>query len=370
MKVLQLSYEPIWRGAEQQMAFLVEGLKEKGIECVVACRKDSPFEDYCQRTNVPYFSLSFANELDLVSAYRIASFCKKNQVDVIHTHSGHALAMGVWANILGAKSHHIYSRRVLYPVKDNMASRFKFNHSSIRRIACVSEAVKQVMQEGNKVPERCVTLHSGIDLKRFPEGLTGQAFRKEFNISSDELVVTNISALSAEKDCLTYVRAVKQAKELGVRAKFFLVGEGSERESIELLVEELGLQGELILTGHRTDIPEILSTTDIFMMTSRVEGLGSSILDAFANELPVIATRSGGIPEMVKHEATGLLASVGDVDILANSIKTLASDEELRKRYGRNGRALLEKEFTKEVMVENTIKLYQEVLEEFSGRSQ
>jgi len=98
--------------------YLIEGLRAKAIECVVACRKRSVFEEYCQQEDIPHFSLPFANEVDLWSAYRVASFCRKNQIDILHTHSGHALAIGIWANILGAPARHIYSRRVLYPIND------------------------------------------------------------------------------------------------------------------------------------------------------------------------------------------------------------------------------------------------------------
>jgi hypothetical protein len=113
MKVLQLSCRPIWQGAEQQIAYLIKGLRAKAIECFVVFRKRSLLEGYCQKKDIPHFSLPFANEMDLWTAYRAAGFFRKNQIDILHTHRGHALAIGVWANILGAPTRHIYNRRVL-----------------------------------------------------------------------------------------------------------------------------------------------------------------------------------------------------------------------------------------------------------------
>ena len=210
MKVLQLSCGQIWRGAEQQIVYLIEGLRAKAIECFVACRKRSLFEKYCQKKDIPHFSLAFANEMDLWTAYRVAGFFRKNQIDILHTHSGHALAIGVWANILGAPARHIYSRRVLYPINDNPLSRLKFNHPSVRRIVCVSNSIREVMAASVRFPERCVTVHSGADLGRFSQTKETGRLRQEFDVPEDCPIITNISALSHEKDCLTFVSTAEK----------------------------------------------------------------------------------------------------------------------------------------------------------------
>jgi glycosyltransferase involved in cell wall biosynthesis len=364
MRVLQLSCGQIWRGAEQQIVYLIEGLRSKAIECFVACRKRSLFEEYCQKEDIPHFSLAFANEVDLWSAYRVASFCRKNQIDILHTHSGHALAIGVWANILGAPARHIHSRRVLYPINDNALSRLKFNRPSVRRIVCVSNSIREVMAASVRFPDRCVTVHSGVDVGRFSRTKETGSLRQEFDVPEDCQIITNISALSDEKDCLTFVSTAEKVLNTGGKATFFLVGEGPERQAIETRIRQKGLERDIVLTGFRQDIPEILADTDLFIMTSRIEGLGTSVLDAFANRLPVVATAAGGIPEMVRHGETGLLAPVGDADALAKHVLSLLGNRAERQRLGDKARIFLEKEFTEGAMVEKTLALYQEVVRE------
>ena len=126
-------------------------------------------------------------------------------------------------------------------------------------------------------------------------------------------------------------------------------------------MRELGLEDHIIFTGFRTDVPDILPELDLFLITSRTEGLGTTILDAFAAGVPVAATAGGGIPELVEHEVTGLLADPGDDRVLAGYLERLLRDDELRGRLIRNGRARV-REFSKERTAERTVEIYGKVV--------
>jgi len=208
--------------------------------------------------------------MDLWTAHRVVGFCRKSQIDILHSHSGHALAIGVWANILGASAKHVDSRRVLYPIKKNAFSHLKFNHPSVRRIACVSNSVREVMATGVRYPDRCVTVHSGVDVGRFAQTKETGSLRQEFEVPKDCPIITNVSALTQEKDCLTFVRTAEKVLKTGGRAIFFLVGEGQERQTIETKIRQKGLEKDIVLTGFRRDIPKILAETDLFLMTWEV----------------------------------------------------------------------------------------------------
>lgn len=133
--------------------------------------------------------------------------------------------------------------------------------------------------------------------------------------------------------------------------KVFLVGEGELRKELEDLANTLGISDKVVFTGYRTDVPDILSLFDIFTLTSKEEGLGTSILDAMAVGLPIVATKGGGIGEMLTHEKGAFLAEVGDADALAKYYETLMDDLKLRKTFGS-----FNKESVKRFSIKNTIR--------------
>lgn len=362
MKILHLSSERTWRGGEQQIAYLIGESIKQGVQCFVACRKGSAFEEYCQKQNIPYFSIGFKNELDFGTANQVKNICKTHQIDIVHMHSSHSHAIGVWSYILGNKAKLVLSRRVDFPIKDNFLSRFKFNHKSIEKIVCVSNKIEEIMRKDLKNPDVCVTVHSGIDLKRFEKSKNNQILHKEYNLSPTCKVIANISAIAPHKDFYTFVDTVEILSKKLTDVKFFIIGEGGERENIENYIAQKQLQDHIILTGFRQDIPDIMQEIDLFLMTSETEGLGTTILDAFANHVSVVATRGGGIPEAVVHEKTGLLADIKDSKTLAKNVIELLTDSNKKEKLKHQAYQWLLDNFVKEKTATKTINVYKEIL--------
>ena len=123
------------------------------------------------------------------------------------------------------------------------------------------------------------------------------------------------------------------------------------------LVQEKGLQNDLIFTGFRNDVPDILPEVDLFLITSKTEGLGTTILDAFAAGVPVVATKAGGIPEIVRHRETGLLADLGDSQVLATYLHEMLNDAALRGGIIERSKQWV-RMFSKEKVAEETLKIY------------
>ena len=152
------------------------------------------------------------------------------------------------------------------------------------------------------------------------------------------------------------------AKETTV--KFVLVGDGILREEIETLIAKFNLEQQVILTGWRRDIACILSAIDIFVLTSLWEGLPISALEAMAVSLPVVATNTGGISEIVWEGKTGFLVSPGDMNRMADKLKYLLGDEDLRNQIGRNAKDSLGSDFSIENTLKDTETLYQDLIKE------
>jgi len=145
-------------------------------------------------------------------------------------------------------------------------------------------------------------------------------------------------------------------------ARLVILGQGELHESLEKQVHHHGLGKHVLLPGFRTDVLSLLKTADIFVMSSVMEGLGTSLLDAMACARPIVATDTGGIPEVVLHEETGLLVPPRDPDSLADALVTLLKDEPLAQAYGAAGYERVHDRFSVEHMVTRTVAVYEDMI--------
>ncbi|AKD03126.1 glycosyltransferase [Pontibacter korlensis] len=363
MRILHLVSERTWRGGEQQVAYLIEELQQQGVGNYVVCRKGSEFHNYCQQRNIPHAALPFANEFDVVTALNVKSYCKRNKINLMHVHSGHAHAISVLSHALGNTLPIILSRRVDFPVKNNLLSRLKYNYKGIKRVICVSDKIKEVVSQSLERPELCVTVHSGIDLSRFANSTKTGKLHREFNFPPSTPLIGNISAIAPHKDYYTFVDTAELLLKQHPQAKFFIIGDGPLRQEIEAYVQQKNMQQHIIFTGFRKDVPEIMPELDVMLVTSETEGLGTTILDAFACKVPVVATRAGGIPEIVRDGETGFLAPVKSPAILAEKVHQVLTNESLRDSAVQGATRLLQ-EFSKKNTARRTLAVYKEVLHE------
>lgn len=360
MKVLHLSSEKTWRGGEQQIAYLIEELQKHGVSCHVACRKSSAFETYCIKENIPHSSMPFSS-FSITTALSIKRLCKKNNVDLIHIHTSRAHTIALLSWFLGCRTPMVLSRRVDFEIGTNRFSYFKYNHPSIKKIICISEKIQEIVEKTVKQAEKCTTVHSGVDLSRFKKPCDG-GFRKRYNVPDDFFIVGNVSAIAPHKDYQTFVEVASLVVKQNLKVRFFIIGDGSQKLEIEELINQKNLNDFITLTGFLDNIPEILPCLDTFLITSKTEGLGTTVLDAFAAGVPVIATAAGGIPEMVKNNETGMLAEVGNADQLAKHVLELSGNLAMRKELAKRAK-LVVKQFSKEQMAVGNLKVYKTILD-------
>lgn len=358
-KVLHLSSEKTWRGGEQQIAYLIKELDSKGIQNYVLARKKSPFVDYCKKNNIPYFISSFSNDLDIRSAFTLRKVIKEVNPQLIHVHSARSHAIAYLACLLGIKTPIIVSKRTDFGIK----SPKKYLHPNIKKILCVSDAITNIVKEDLHQGDNIHTVYSGIDLNKFSFQKDRIWFNKHYSCLPDDQIVINTSALAPQKDLLTFLKTAKIITDNNKNFKFFIFGEGQERELLERYIQQHQLENHVFLPGFVNNITQILPNADFFLMTSQTEGLGTSLLDSLACKIPIIATKAGGIPEVVQHEKTGLLCPIGDSQCLAQSLLKVEKDPKLRSELIENGLQHLQAYFTKEKTAEKTFVYYQEALE-------
>jgi glycosyltransferase involved in cell wall biosynthesis len=237
------------------------------------------------------------------------------------------------------------------------------------RLVAVGDAVRQALIKNEGLPgERIEIIYNGV--RTSPVQLTDvqrSALRRELGVGDEEFVVIQVARLDSIKDHSTALKAVCLAAGQYPALCLALVGDGPEREHIEQLIAELGLQHRVQMLGQRRDVPDLLAAADAFLLSSLSEGIPVTIIEAMAAGLPVASTKVGGVPEVIDDEVTGLLAPAGDAAKLAAAIVRLATDETLRTKLAANGKKRAENRFSEAEMVQRYDCIYAEMIGEATG---
>lgn len=367
LSVLHIDSEKTWRGGQQQVAYLLKGLFDKGIDSVLVCQPESEYTSYCVRENIPFFPVKMRGELDFIAAWKIAGVCRKNNCNILHLHSAHALAIGLWVKLFLPSIKLVSVRRVDFPIKKNPLSQFKYKSRNVDKHICISDNIRAVMIQDGIQDNRLVTIHSGIDTARFSDITPPSNFRESLNIPESHFVVGTVAALAGHKDYPNLLHAAKIVLEKRDDVTFVAAGSGPDEKEIFSLKEKLNLGNRFIFAGYRTDVGNFLKTFDIFVLASFLEGLGTSLLDAQACGLPVIGCHAGGIPEIISHDHNGLLVQARDSHALAEAISLLLDDDRKRHRLGEAARVTVEK-FSIQTTISKNIDLYLDLLKAGNGK--
>ena len=358
LRVLHVDTERGWRGGERQVLWLAEGLARLGDASVIAARAGEPLAARAREAGLPVVELTPAFEADPRTAWRVRRAIREHRIDVVHAHAAHAVTIGALAT-LGMSVPLVVSRRVDFPLRKNAGTRWKYGRAAV--VIAISEAVASILRRGDLMTSIDV-VHDGTDMSRVPDPADATSLAS-LGVAPGAPLVVQVAQLVGHKDPISFVRAIARARELVPAIQALLVGDGPLRADVEREVRALGLGATVHVTGYRMDADRLLASADVVVLSSREEGMGSVLLDALVFGKPVAATRAGGIPEVVRHEVTGLLAPIGDPRALGDAIARLAMDTRLRARLGAAAQASAGA-FSIDVMARRTRAIYERVLEE------
>ena len=359
--VLHIDTERSWRGGQQQAAWLLEGMLAQRWPTALLCPCGSVLEERGRARGWPVHAIPMRGELDLAAGRRIARFARNAGLAILHAHSSHALALALWARLFERRLRLVASRRVDFPIRPHVLSRLKYATGFVDRIVCISEAVRAQLVSDGVPPSKLVVIPSGIDTRRFAGLQPPPQFRRDLGIPDGHLVVGTVAALAAHKDYPTLLQAARLVLEADPGVTFVAVGDGPLRAELADRARELALGRRFLFQGFREDVGSFLKTFDIFVLASKTEGLGTSVLDAQAVGLPVAACRAGGIPEIVADRETGLLVPPGNPEALAAALLELARNPELRTTLGSRA-ALAAREHDVSRTVAAHLELYRELV--------
>jgi L-malate glycosyltransferase len=354
-------------GTETQMAQLATRLDPGRFEVTVAFMEgDAPLRPELERAKLRVIEFPKRGSLiSLKSArqfLRLAAFIRREKFDVVHSHDLWANLVAVPAARLGGAPVIISSQRDLAHLAWYTPSRTKVIrriHRMATRVIANSSAVAEMLVNEFKIPaERVRVMRNGVDLSRFRRR-SGPRVTPLDQLEPDAKILLTVANMhSSVKGHYELIEAAQHICSIFPAAKFVLAGDGVERSRIEEAVRAAGVEKNFIFLGQRADIPELLASADFFVLPSRAEGLPNAALEAMASGLPVVATRVGGIPEIIEDDVSGLLVPPQNSAALAQALTGVLSDVELAAKLAEASRQRACSEFSFERAIAQLEEIY------------
>ena len=311
------------------------------------------------------------NNLQMLMQYKkVVAFCAEKEIDLIHCHLP-------WSGFLGRIIYEqadiplVYTEHNIqehYHVITKKLNKISFNRQNlaIGVSADVSRSIKKNIDP--VIPVQ--TVLNGVNTSTFQRNeRKGAAIRKDLGIPGEATVVGTIAVFREQKSILDWVRAFKEVNREFPEVYGVIVGAGPQKEKIENLVEDLELKTRIIMPGLQTDTVSYFSAMDIYMMSSKFEGLPIALLEAMSMNCAIVSTKAGGIIEVVRDETDGLLCEIGDYMSLSEHVKKIIRDPQLQKKLQQKSRERVENEFSLEAMVQQLENIYRRELNMPAGKA-
>ena len=299
---------------------------------------------------------------------RIASIIWRHDIDVVHCHQYTPYFYGLIGTRLSGRAHCLITEHGRHHPDMRKLKRVAVNQL-LTRLTGASVAVSEftrraLIANDGFPPQRVQVLYNGIDTHRFDAAPNQASARAQFGLPVDVPIVGTCARLSREKNLSMMVDAFARIRDKRPDAVLAIAGEGPARKDIEARRDALGLGDAVRMLGFVDDVPAVVTTFDVFAMSSLTEGTSVTLLEAMYAGRPVVATRVGGNPEIVDEGVTGLLVASEDTSDFAAAIERLLDDDELAGRLGAAGRERVRARFTFEGMVQ----AYEDIYADLASR--
>jgi glycosyltransferase involved in cell wall biosynthesis len=330
----------------------------RGFDVAVAAHGPGPLRDAAAAAGVRFLPLqSLRRPLrpwrDLAALVELTRLLRRERPDILHASSSKAGVLGRVAALLARVPIRIFTAHGwAFTAHAGLASLlYRWADRLVRPLTSVTVCVAEQQRAAGIAartcdPERTVVIPNGVDVAGAPRA----------RLDGRPPVVVAVGRLKPPKDALTLVRALVRLPRGSYEAR--IVGDGPDRPRVEEEIRSLGLTEHVRLAGDRRDVPAQLAAADVFVLSSASEGMPVSVLEAMAAGLPVVASRVGGVPELVAEGESGLLVDPGEPDELAAALLRLVQDPELRRRLGAAGRARAEQRFDVDAFRRAHVELY------------
>lgn len=322
---------------------IIRGI-QKEYDCVVITPPDGEYYTRYQEAHIPVYAVS-VRSLNPFVIFFISRIIKKEKPDIVHTHGKGAGIYGrASAWLLGIPcihtmhgvhvQEHLRFVRFFYCFLEKRLARIT------KKIVAVSEGEqKESMRFGISSNKLCI-IHNGIDFEQYcADSMVKEQTRKTLGIPNYAILIIGVGRNVFQKNFQEFVDIIASVKVHTPNIAAILVGDGNEREDIQTLVKKNDLCDTIQMLGTREDVPELLAASDLYLSTSRWEGMPLSVLEAMATGLPIVVSRVTGNNDLIENNENGMVYSLGNVKEASEKIMLLYKNKELRMRLGNKARA-------------------------------
>ena len=365
--VLHLISSTGFFGAENVIIQLVRRSDRYGIKPYIGVFRNSlnphtEIATIAKKENMNVTIFDCQGRLDLRLVFKIRKFIKINRIDVFHSHGYKSNMYGLLA-CLGLNKFKISTchnwidnnnKIKFYNFIDKIILR-KFNN-----VIAVSEKVKDELIKRGIPPNKLHIINNGIDINdsRWNDKTYNKELKKEFSITNDEKIIGTIGRLSKEKGHIFLLEAAKEICKKYPNVKFMIIGDGILKEDLLEQTKIIDIEDKIIFAGTRNDISNLLQVMDIFILPSLIEGLPMALLEAMASKRPIIASKVGAIPIVIKHNYSGILIEPGNVVEIIKAIERLLKDTKTAQLYAYNAYEVAKKEYSSDKMMQGYYDIY------------
>jgi glycosyltransferase involved in cell wall biosynthesis len=357
--VLHTESSTAWGGQENRILHESIGLRSLGARVIILGQPGCCLAARAAEKGIEVRTVPMRNDYDWPAVRFILRLIRHDQIDVINTHSGRdSLLAGIAGRLSSRKPIIVRTRHLALPITSKV-SYDRLPHT----VVTVSGHVRHCLLERGIPPERIVAIPTGVDsLDEFDPDAEGGLLKEELGLPSDVPLVGTIAILKSKKGYHVLVEAIPSILRAVPLAVFVFVGNGPQYHNVARILRDRGLESKVRLLGLRRDIRNILKSIDVFVLPTLEEALGTSFLEAMAMEKPVIGTRVGGVPEVIRDGVNGLLVKPNDPEDLAAATIRMLRDRDKARLMGLEGRKIVESEFTAQRMCQGMYDLYRSML--------
>ena len=322
-------------GMEKVGSDLIENLDPERFENYILCLKEiGAFGEQLKNKGLRVDCLNKREGFSLSTIVQLMQYFRANKIDVVHTNNSapHFWA-GIAATLCGIRPriHTNHGRNFDWSGRRKVLDQLSSRLSS--RIVCVSQDSADMLIRHDKVnPSKVRVIANGINTDAFAPQGSDRSVRSALGVGDAEVLIGSIARFSTDKDQATLIKAFHQLLPDHGEARLLLVGDGETRAILHKLVRDLSIEDKVVFTGFRSDVVEILRSLDIYVLPSHTEGMSISLLEAMSTQLPVVASRVGGNPEIVTHGVNGLLVEESNVDDMTQNLLDLIENRPLAEK--------------------------------------
>lgn len=350
-------------GGIEQAILLIYGLRRNGHNITLITQPESEIKDRLAGSGIKIKTIKMRQDYDIFSALSLRKFLKDEKIEILHSHHPRAHSIGLLAT-LGLKNiKFVVTRRVIFNLRKNIFSRFKYKSGRIDRYIVVSEAVKKNFLDYGIDGRKIEVIYSSTDINKFNPDVKSN-IRRELKIPGSTFICCLVGNYSYYKGHTFFLEAVPEIIKNFPGTKFLIAGKITDE--LKNKAENLNIENDVFFLGYRSDIAQILKASNLLVCPSLEEGLAGAIREAMALELPVVATNVGGNPEIVKHNETGILIEPKSTKAISDAVIYLIKNPAAAKKMGEAGRAAVVKNFSVETMISRHEKLYAELKNEYN----